>query len=329
MLRILLAILLALGLSPGLFWRSDPPPEDSSQAMELVALPLPEGDAARIGGPGSPVLTGAWRMESPNTSFGSYSAMIALDEGRSLLAFSDRGQFLRFPAPGAGSGPVAIGAVLPGSDDFKPLQDMEAATRDPATGRIWIGLEGRNAILRLEEDLSGPQFAYPPAMREWRSNSGPESLVRLTDGRFIVLSERSPAERGGPSEGLLFPGDPLEGHEPLRFLFAPPPGYAPTDMAQLPDGRALILLRRVTIGFPLLFTTRLVIADPAAIREGESWEWREVGALSAAMPRDNYEGLAITGGEDGGPVTIWLISDHNDAVLIQHTFLLRLEWTPG
>jgi hypothetical protein len=76
------------------------------------------------------------------------------------------------------------------------------------------------------------------------------------------------------------------------------------------------------------FTTRLLLADPATIRAGEDWAWTDVGELGSAMPRENYEGLAITGGADGGPVTLWLLSDDNGATIIQRTLLLRLDWTP-
>lgn len=340
MRRVLLASLLALGLAPGIVWRSAPPLPDDSQSMEATPLSLPfelrplgqgaASDAARIGGANGPLLTGAWQLTSPNTAFESWSALLALDGGLTLLAISDRGQYVRFPAPITGGAAGAkIGPVLPGSDDFKPLQDMEAATRDPETGRIWVGLEGRNAILRLEADLSDPQFAYPAAMQDWIPNSGPESLVRLIDGRFVVLSEGPTPRRDDASEGLLFEGDPLDGGEPVRFHFRPPEGFLPTDMAQLPDGRVLILLRGIRFGAPPRFVTRLVMADPAAIRAGEDWAWTDVGELGPGMPYENYEGLAITGGTEGRPVLLWLLSDDNGATFIQRTLLLRFEWLPG
>jgi len=319
---------LALGLAPGIVWRNGPPAPDDSQIVEAIALTLPTADAARIGGASGPMLTGAWQLVSPNSGFESWSALLALEKG-TLLAISDRGQFARFAAPRLAGGvvPATIGPVLPGSDDFKPMQDMEAATRDPASGRIWVGLEGRNAILRLEADLSDPMFAYPEAMRDWYMNSGPESLVRLADGRFVVLSERSTSERKNTSEGLLFESDPLDAQQPLQFNLQTPDGYAPTDMAQLPDGRVLILLRGIRVTpFPH-FTTRLLLADPATIRAGEDWAWSDVGELGSAMPHENYEGLAITGA-DGGPVTLWLLSDDNGSTIIQRTLLLRFEWTP-
>ncbi|HTN14942.1 MAG TPA: esterase-like activity of phytase family protein [Sphingomonadaceae bacterium] len=321
--RILLALILALGLAPGIVWRSEPPLPDYSQSVTFVRLPLPTGDALRIGGTGSPVVTGAWRIDSPNSQFGSYSALLLMNGG-SFLAFSDQGGFLRAPLPGL-RGKVEIGHALPGAGEFKQMQDIESATRDSASGRIWLGLEGRNAIVRLERDLSTALIVQPPQMRRWRANGGPESLLRLRDGRFLTLAESPPAwgEKGSP--GLLFAGDPVAGAEAEQFLFEPPEGYLPTDIKQLPDGRVLILLRAIGI-LPPRFTARLVLADPEEIRPGQLWPWRAVGTIDYPLPLDNFEGLEVTGGKDGGPLTLWIISDDNASKLLQRTVLLRLSW---
>lgn len=321
MRRIVLIILVAIGLSPGLLWRDDPPPLDYRQLLTLTPLSLPEGDAARIGEDG-PLVVGAWRLESPNWDFGSYSAL-SLD-GDTLLAISDRGRFLRFPLPGM-QGRPELGMVLPGRDDYKPLNDMEAITRDPVTGRIWLGLEGRNAIVGLAADMSNPEVVQPVQMRRWRANGGPESLLRLPDGRFIALAESRLNWGDETSPGLLFPSDPLDGGTAKEFRFAAPGGYYPVDLASLPDGRVLILLRGVKFFLPG-FTARLAIADPADIRAGEVWKWQPVGEIAAPLPMDNYEGMAVTGGGDGKPVTIWIISDSNNSKALQQTLLLRMEW---
>ncbi|WP_054531393.1 esterase-like activity of phytase family protein [Erythrobacter sp. SG61-1L] len=321
--RIVLAVLLALGLAPGIVWRSAPPVPDSSQRIAYVRLPIPEGDAARIGGPDSPVMTGAWRIESPNSRFGSYSALLA-DGKDGFLAFSDQGGFLRAPFPGQ-RGQVKIGRALPGAGHFKQMQDIESATSDPAGDYIWLGLEGRNAIIRVKRDLSGAQTVRPLQMKLWPENGGPESLLRLSDGRFLTLAESPYSWSTGGSPALLFPGDPLKGEEGLEFRFSPPEGYLPTDIKQLPDGRVLILMRGIGL-FPPRFTAKLALADLADIREGEPWPWQEVGTIDRPFPLDNYEGLVVAGGKAGAPLTLWIISDDNGGEMLQHTLLLRLSW---
>ena len=111
------------------------------------------------------------------------------------------------------------------------------------------------------------------------------------------------------------------------FTFAGSREFSPTDMAQLPDGRVLILMRRLVWPFPLRFACRIVIADPAAIRAGAVWQGTEVAKLSSSLPVDNFEGLAIEP-RGGGRVTVWLISDDNHAAT-QRTLLWKLAVDPA
>ena len=62
-------------------------------------------------------------------------------------------------------------------------RDTEAATRDPATGTIWVAREGSNSIARIDQAFRGYVSIRPPAMRHWQENGGPEAMVRLADGR--------------------------------------------------------------------------------------------------------------------------------------------------
>ena len=163
-------------------------------------------------------------------------------------------------------------------------------------------------------------------MRGWPGNAGPEAMARLADGRFIVLSEDPPRWFGRARAGLLFSDDPVEGAEAVEFEFRAPEGYAPSDLALLPDGRVLILARRVEWGLPPGFSNKLLVADPAEVRAGKPWPWRELADLSA-LPSDNYEGLAIEAAM-GGAVTLWLISDDNHATF-QRTLLAKLAWRPN
>jgi hypothetical protein len=163
-------------------------------------------------------------------------------------------------------------------------------------------------------------------MRGWPSNGGPESLLRLADGRFLVLSEDPVPTDGHASMGLLFPSDPVSEAKAATFAFTPPSGLYPSDMTQLPDGRVLILARGVSL-LPPHFTASVLLADPAAIRPGKAWPWRLVARIDGrAVPYENYEGIAVSGGADGGPLTIWLICDDNQSVLLQRSLLVKLRW---
>jgi hypothetical protein len=280
-------------------------------------------------------LEAAWQMTSTDSRFGGFSALLPQPGGR-LMAISDRVFYLVFTPP-AVPGAVDVrdarfGRVRLLHDDDK---DTESATEDPISGTIWIGHEGSNAISRHDPAMRTVAEVHPPAMHDWPRNTGAEAMVRMADGRFIVLAEGFTGwfeSRRHPA--VLFPRDPLKRDKPTLFQFAGVPEFSITDMAQLPDGRVLILMRRLLWPLPLRFGGRIMIADPAAIRPGGIWRGIEVARLTSSLPVDNFEGLAIEPRADGR-VTVWLISDDNRAAT-QRTLLWklavdprRLPWTDG
>ena len=112
-------------------------------------------------------------------------------------------------------------------------------------------------------------------------------------------------------DALLFPGDPVEGARPVRFSFVGPGGFSPVDMAQLPDGRVLILMRKLVWPYPAKFAARILVGDARAIRAGADWRPALAATLPSTLPGDNFEGMAIVPG-GGRELTVWLISDAND-----------------
>lgn len=312
-----LGLILALG---GITWlRSAPPPGDAINRLSLK--PLAAVPLCCTAGPLH--LVGAWQLTSSNTMFGGYSGLIATGSGR-LLALSDRGYYLAFTAPDRPSGGVSFGPLLDDRAQLKANRDIEAGTRDPATGQIWIAQEGRNAIERKAPDLSRQAFRQIPEMRDWPANTGPESLVRLGDGRFIALCECSDGwSSSGRHRGLLFAGDPTEDTSAQAFQLAGAKGYRPTAVAELPDGRVLILARRLVWPVPARFGLKILLADPAAITPGDTWQAQELAELLPPWPMDNYEGLVIER-QDDGRLIAWLISDENGAVA-QRVLLLKVE----
>jgi len=298
------------------------PPElrDERPILEITTLTLPHVDLGPVRA------IGAWQLDSPNRHFGSYSALVPLGDG-TLLAAADTGKRLRFTPPGrTGPGPkFDYFADVDFAD--KSAYDVEALARDPANGRIWASYENKNQIARFDAQFHSLGFVRPPSMRRWRSNSGPEAMARLADGRFVVLAETGLGWFGKEGPGLLFPSDPVDGAVPVEFRFRPPEGYNPCDMAALPDGRVLILLRKIVWGVPPGFAGKLMVADPATIRPGEEWRAEPLADLRAPLPMDNYEGLAVELMPDG-ELTLWLISDDNSA-LYQRTLLLELLWRPN
>ena len=317
MRRLVALLLVALGLTPGTWWRSPVPAADNRQIVSFTPLPQPDLDLGPLR------LAGAWQMRSANEHFGSYSALAVLGDGV-LLAASDRGRMLRFSTPGARPSPVRLDFFAGREQRDKRRMDLEALTRDPATGRIWVAFEVSNRIERYDTGFRARAIVRPKAMRDWRAWFGAEAMVRLADGRFIVLAEGAARWFGSAMPGLLFPSDPVAGAGPERFVFVPPEGFRPVDLASLPDGRVLLLLRNAGWGIVPAFSGKLMLADPATIRPGQPWRADLVANLAAPLPTDNYEGLAVEPDGRGGAV-LWLISDDNQMTL-QRTLLLKLLW---
>ena len=113
---------MVVGLFP-IWVRSSEPFDSSDERAILDMTPLEVADYAS----GRVEALGAWRLESPNRFFGSYSALVSLGDG-TLLAASDSGWRLRFTPPGnTGPGPLLPGGV---KRSREPLS--EAASKVPS-----------------------------------------------------------------------------------------------------------------------------------------------------------------------------------------------------
>ncbi len=323
-MRRLFALLLLLAIIPGVLWRDAPRVGTgrSSVVLHPLALP-PEARGGSLLGPFT--LAGAWWIQGPKEGFGGYSALLPIAQDK-LLAISDGANLMELPLPGSGGTPQ-LRALPVNPYDRRFGRDVEFATRDPTTGTLWFGWELSNTISRHGPDFARTGMARPGAMRGWSQNLGPEAMVRLADGRFIVLHEAFSSWRDWRlHDGLIFAADPVTGSHPQPFTFAGADGFRPTDMAALPDGRVLILMRQMTWPVPIRFAGRIVLADPAEIVPGKLWAGVTLARIEDPLPRDNFEGMAIVPRGDG-KLDVWLISDDNSAAF-QRTLLWRLVLDP-
>lgn len=316
--------MLALLVLP-LWLRSARPAPSDVQQISLKQLSLPP--ALPHLGPFR--LAGAWHLTSRNSSFGGYSALISLQPGR-LMAFSDGGYFLDFAAPSGAARRLEtqsarMAPALAVAGLRKADRDIEAASWDSDSRQMWLALEGRNAVVRQGTAMVPRAARVIPEWRGWGSNTGPEAMTRLRDGRFIALCECFTGwleQTDHP--GFVFAADPTLGAAGAAFTFAGARGYRPTDLAQLPDGRLLVLMRRLLWPAPARFAAKLMLVDPATIHPGALLPATELADLSAPLPVDNFEALAIEP-RPGGGLTAWLMSDDNAAVS-QRTLLWRLDF---
>lgn len=278
---------------------------------------VPDGGWPRRVGALAPV--GAVTLASEDPAFGGFSAL-ALWRGRAIL-LSDGGNIVRFRIAGSALHTLP-GTTLrdgPGTGWTKESRDAESMVLDPATGRAWVGFERANAIWRYAPGfIHAEAWRQPAAMRAWGRNTGPESLVRLVDGRFLTLREGWIKEVG-PRAALLFDGDPVARRTRGASLrYRPPDGFAPSDAALLPGGDVLVLNRRWR--FPMTFDAALVRIAAGDIRPGALLQGRVIARLGREIDHENAEGIAIT--RERGRTMVWLVTD-NDGSHRRQTILAK------
>jgi hypothetical protein len=200
---------------------------------------------------------------------------------------------------------------------------MEALWRDPVTGVIWIAFESTNRVSRYAADLTRLEVrSYPQAIQRWSDNSGPEAMTRLRDGRFLLLAEGSFIPGLG-SAAIMYPGDIVENRHAhfVRFGYRSWGMGRLTDAATMPDGRVLLLHRRIDPW--QWFTSTLAIADPALIRERQSWTSRPLAVFAHPRLSENFEAVAVSPHPRG--ISVWMASDNNfndqQRTLLMHLLL--------
>ncbi|MGB5076481.1 MAG: esterase-like activity of phytase family protein [Sphingorhabdus sp.] len=291
---------------------------NNSQNIALQPLELDPAHPGprRLGGL---IFLSAWELGSGNDDFGGISALTALAEGR-FVGVSDAGTLIGFGLTNDDRSDRPFIAPLPDSEgpkkDYRD-RDSEGMAHDPSTGRFWISYEAKHAIRRFSRSFARSDGIVRPAeMQHWPRNKGAEAIIRLPDGRFVLISE---SLENGLHEALLFSGDPVEsGTSVARFSYRPPTGYRVTDGTMLPDGRMLVLAR--SIGLPGGFAAKLALVDLKDITRGATVKGETIARLATPLLVDNMEG--VTTSTEGGATIIWLVSDNNFNIW-QRTLLMK------
>lgn len=288
---------------------------------EAVVLDSSDQARTRVG---ALTFLGGWRFSGVSPQFGGWSALHI--DGDRVTAIGDAGTVLRFRLTRFGRAVDARIDPLPtscGQSDENRTRDSESLTGD---GRNWwVGYESQTRLCRLDHRFQRGEAVYaPPLMRHWRKVGGPEAILRLRDGRFLVFAEDPP--RGMDERPLLiFAGDPTNARTPVTALsYRPPEGFDPTDAAELPDGRVIVINRRFTPWS--LFTSTVTIIDPAQFAPGKIMEGPVIARFAPPLISDNFEGLAVT--QEAGRTIIWMISDDNQMTW-QATYLLKFALNEG
>lgn len=274
----------------------------TSQHVEARPLRYPPGQTGMLR------FVRGWRLVASNDAFGGFSALAVIGPDRFQL-MGDNGYWTRLTIRPGGTVAAARIATLPvgdGASQRKSQRDVESMIFDPATRQTRVALEGINQVWRLDPALNHIESRARLPEPHWPSNRGPEAMARLADGRTVIFSEDADDDPRG-REALLFTGDPSEpGTRAIRFFYDAEGKGLVSDAAPLPDGRILLVHRR--LGLTPVFTTILAIVDPADIHPGTTLTSSPIGRVPVPLA-ENYEGAAVV--EREGRTFLWLVSDDN------------------
>jgi hypothetical protein len=273
-------------------------------------------------------------LSSPNEDFGGWSGLVMAADGRSLLAVSDAGSWLRADVAYAGTRPAGLTGARLGTLSAlrgralraKREQDAEALTLVEGTlerGTLLVGFErlhriGRFAIRDGRIEPPSAYLAIPEEARSMPRNQGFEALAVIRagplSGSLVAFAERFTRGSGYHTGWIWVAGTPH------RLQLRDIDGFNITDAAGLPDGGLLVLERyfRWTEGVSM----RIRRLQPAEIRPGARLAGRILFQGNSSYEIDNMEGIAVHRGA-GGETVVTLISDDNFSRLLQRTVLLQ------
>lgn len=280
-----------------------------------------------------------WRggliLSSESKKFGGYSGLVLSEDGRELVAVSDRGWWLRAEVSYEDDRISSIGAVttarLLGPDGrvitnnhAKDAEGLTAFDARGTKGMLLMALERRERLLLYDFGRHGfraiPRaIPVPSVFRRAKFNQELEAVGRFgsgtrLNGTIIVLSERF-LDDNGDIRGWL-----IGGPRPGPFSLARTDDYDVTDLAILPDGDVLVLERRLNAIKLAGMRVRRIAHE--TIAAGATLEAAVVVEGNQPLHNvDNMEGIAVHR-SPGGELRISIISDDNFNPL-QRTLLLQ------
>lgn len=271
-------------------------------------------------------LGGLW-LRSADRAFGGLSGLTLADDGRRLIAVSDRADWFTADILRADDGRLrglanADLAPMRGRDGGRiaggnAMRDAEAVERLPDGGLI-VGFERRHRLWRYGPGpipaLTTPlPVKAPKALRFAPNNGGLEAIAAFANGELLIVAEDYRATNGD-FVGWLWRDDAW--HD-IRYMATGQ--FKPTDFAVLPDGDVVALERRFTAVGGVAGRVQRIAAD--MIEPGARLVGTELARLERSLSVDNFEGIAAHRDPDGATL-IYILSDDNFNRLLQRTLLL-------
>lgn len=272
---------------------------------------------------------GSILMACSHPAFGGFSELMVTPDGKKFLSVSDMGFWITGTLTYDKNGQLAgierqarLGRLL--STAGKPFSikyraDSEAFCRAPNSGFL-VAFERKHRINKYpgnDYDLSGvpTRYDFPPFFKNLPENGGIESMMKLSDGRILIITEGAP-EDGGISPCAIGTPDNWE-----SFTYKRKGSFRPTSVAAIPGDRLLLLERSYT--GPGSLKIRFATIRMKDISKGAQIESKLLSNLTQPLPLDNFEGLDTRTTSDSRTF-IYIISDDNFSPF-QHTLIMMFE----
>ncbi len=322
--------------------RAAPAAVGPPRAIEIDAKPITSFERLTPGRRvhGRLEFVGGLTLTSPDKDFGGWSGLVASEDGRRLLAISDRGSWLSVELQYDGGRPARLvqamlgelsgpgGVILKGRDkDSEALSLVEGSA---ARGTVLIGFERNHRIGRfpVSDRGIGPPLGFlrlPADARRMSSNKGFEAVCYLRAGPLrggVIAFSEELYDAGRNHTGWLWP---TMGGEGQRIGLVNIGDFAVTDLAALPDGSLIVLERKFRWLEGVKMRLRLIRA--AQVKVGTAMEGEILLEADMASEIDNMEGMALSR-DSRGQTVLTLISDNNFNSFLQRTLLLQFALLP-
>lgn len=284
---------------------------------------------------GSLRFKGGASLASQLRSFGGFSAMRILDQGRRLLAVSDTGLWLVADIIRAEDGAILrlentrMARLYSGKGPRKnaPKYFIDAEGLVVDGDDVYVAFEAINVISKYKLDLESLQMEpkilpLPKSIDRASINKGMEALAQVPDGaplagHLITITERGDG-RVGPTFGwVLNPEGNLD--QTGMFLLNRSDFFDVTEAGFLKDGDLLVLERRFTISDGIAMRLRRIQGDQ--LKAGAVLDGEIIMEAGLSHRIDNMEAMSIYENEKGETV-VGFLSDDNHS-LIQRTIFLE------
>jgi hypothetical protein len=289
---------------------------------------------------GKLIFRAGFNLYAKSAHFGGFSGLVVDASGRSLLAVTDAGTWLRTTLDYDGRklkglDDAVLGPIL--GADGKPIRDdtlrdsegMTLADGDTDKGTVYLSFERKHRIARYPLDTRrfGPPSGTVPLpsglTKALGANRGIEAITVIKaaklKGTLVAFAEGSTSGAGNLQAWLI--GGSAPGSLTLKRIG----GFDVTDAAALPDGGIVVLERRFRFSEGVKMRIRRIAASE--LKKGAVIAGEVLLEANDSFNIDNMEGIAAHRGASGETV-LTLMSDDNFSPL-QRTLIMQFALPDG